>query len=360
MQDRCSSVSLSIRRTGAGIELLLLAGATSLALSAPAAALVITPTFDSTITGSVNSAAIQAEINTAIGIYQSLYSDPFTTTINFRYASTDPISGANLSPNTLAQSNWNYYFEPFNTSLNALKNDSKTQNDATAVANLPTNPLATNLDPTSANGRAIGLNTPAATMFKGNTYDGIVTINSAVNNFQFTRNANGTVNAGNFDAMQSIEHEIDEVLGLGSVLNFAQFPNDASNNTALRLEDLFRYSAPGTRSLTQSANATSYFSINGGTTNIIGFNQLAGGDYGDWFNGNANGGCNPLPNPPRVQFAFSCPGQTSDVSAASPEGVALDVIGYDLVAQVAVPEPGTLALLGTSLLGLAALRRRRT
>jgi hypothetical protein len=148
-----------------------------------------------------------------------------------------------------------------------------------------------------------------------------------VNNFQFTRNANGTVNAGNFDALQSIEHEIDEVLGLGSVLNFSQFPNDASGVTADRLEDLFRYSAPATRSLTQNANATSYFSINGGTTNIIGFNQRAGGDYGDWFNGNANGGCNPLPNPPRVQFAFSCPGQTSDVSATSPEGIALDVIG---------------------------------
>ncbi len=278
-------------------------------------------------------------------------------TTDFRYASTEIDGVTPLPAGLLARSNWNYYFRPFNTSLTALKNDSKTANDATAVANLPANPLATNLDPTSAEGRAIGLNTPAATVFKGNTYDGIVTINSAVNNFQFARNTNGTVNAGNFDAMQSIEHEIDEVLGLGSVLNFSQFPNDASGNTAVRLEDLFRYSAPGTRSLTQNAQATSYFSINGGTTNIIGFNQRAGGDYGDWFNGNANGGCNPLPNPPHVQFAFSCPGQTSDVSGTSPEGIALEVIGYDLVAQA--PEPGTLALLGTWFFGLAALYRRR-
>jgi hypothetical protein len=35
------------------------------------------------------------------------------------------------------------------------------------------------------------------------------------------------------------------------------------------------------------------------------------------------------------------------------------VIGYDPAQAIATPEPGTLALLGTSLLGFAALRRRR-
>jgi hypothetical protein len=41
-----------------------------------------------------------------------------------------------------------------------------------------------------------------------------------------------------------------------------------------------------------------------------------------------------------VQLAFSCPDQTSDDSATSPEGVALDVIGYDLHTSTSAPCPG--------------------
>ena len=34
---------------------------------------------------------------------------------------------------------------------------------------------------------------------------------------------------------------------------------------------------------------------------------------------------------PYVQNAFACAGQYSDISATSPEGINLDVIGYDLI-----------------------------
>jgi hypothetical protein len=34
---------------------------------------------------------------------------------------------------------------------------------------------------------------------------------------------------------------------------------------------------------------------------------------------------------PHVQNAFACPDQSSDISATSPEGINVDVIGYDLV-----------------------------
>ena len=43
--------------------------------------LVISPTFDSSITGNPNSAAIQSMINQAIAIYQSLFNDPITVEI---------------------------------------------------------------------------------------------------------------------------------------------------------------------------------------------------------------------------------------------------------------------------------------
>ena len=48
------------------------------------------PTFDSSITGNSNAAAIEAMINRAIAIYESLFSDPVTIQIRFRYSTTLP------------------------------------------------------------------------------------------------------------------------------------------------------------------------------------------------------------------------------------------------------------------------------
>ena len=56
----------------------------------PTTGLTIHPTFDSSITGNPNAAAIQAMINRTIAIYESLFSDPITIQIRFRYATTGP------------------------------------------------------------------------------------------------------------------------------------------------------------------------------------------------------------------------------------------------------------------------------
>ena len=58
--------------------------------TATGSGLVISPTFDSSITGNPNAAAIEAMINRAIAIYESLYSDPITVFILFRYSTTKP------------------------------------------------------------------------------------------------------------------------------------------------------------------------------------------------------------------------------------------------------------------------------
>ena len=190
----------------------------------------------------------------------------------------------------------------------------RTSNDNVANASLPGNALSANIRPGSANGRAVGLNTPPAmfangTVGQGGPYDGIVTLNSS-KPFQFSRPVNGN----NFDAQRITEHEIDEVIGLGSRIG--------DNSNDLRPQDLFSWSSAGHRNITSSG--TRYFSINGGVTNIVDFNQDPDGDFGDWLS-------DPCPQAhPYLQNAFSCPGQSSDIAATSPEGINLDVIGYDL------------------------------
>jgi hypothetical protein len=177
--------------------------------------------------------------------------------------------------------------------------------------------LSPNVKPSSAGGRAVGLNTPPAmfangTVGNGGPYDGIVTLNSS-RPFQFSR----PPSASNFDAQRATEHEMDEVIGLGSRLGHSG--ND------LWPQDLFSWSSAGHRNITSSGSR--YFSINGGVTNIVNFNQNPDGDFGDW----SSEAC-PQAHP-YVQNAFVCTGQFSDVTTTSPEGVNLDVIGYDLISS---------------------------
>lgn len=116
-------------------------------------------------------------------------------------------------------------------------------------------------------------------------------------------------------AQSGTEHEIDEIIGLGTHLN--------SNGNDLRPQDLFSWSSTGIRNITSSG--TRYFSIDGGVNDIVDFNQDTSSDLGDWFS-------EPCPQTrPYVQNSSGCAGQYSDISATSPEGINLDVIGYDLV-----------------------------
>ena len=281
--------------------------------TAPTTGLTIHPTFDSSITNNPNSAAIQAMISRAISFHESLFADPITIQIRFRFSTTTP-DGMHLPMGTLARTALVLYRLPWSTYINALRADAKTNNDTQANASLPGSALSPNVRPSSAGGRAVGLNTPPA-MFadgsvgQGGPYDAIVTLNSAAP-YQMNR----PPSPSNFDAQRSTEHEVDEAIGLGSRLG--------GNGSDLRPQDLFSWSSPGNRNI--STSGTRYFSINGGVANIVNFNQDPDGDLGDWFREQC-----PQTHP-YVQNAFVCAGQYSDISATSPEGINLDVIGYDL------------------------------
>ncbi len=288
--------------------------AVSVTTSSTSSGLVIIPTFDSTITNDPRSNAIQAMIISAIDKYQTLFSDPITVSIRFRYSGYhlegDPMGTLIGASNSgIHQLDWNTY-------ITALKADGKTANDMSANATLPTSALSPIMLTNSANGRAVGLNTPPV-MFAdgslgiGGPYDGIITINS-LKPVQFTR----PVSPGNFDGQMFTEHEIDEVLGSGSHLN-TPAPQYFSPI------DLFSWASLNARNT--SASGQRFFSIDRGLHYIVQFNQNPDGDFGDY---DSDGFC-PATRL-YVQNAFNCDGQSTDISATSPEGISLDVIGYDL------------------------------
>lgn len=272
--------------------------------------LVINPTFDSTITSDPRSNAIQAMIISAIQAYQTLFSDPITVEIRFRFSDVD--ATGDPMDNLVGASNTTIYGVDWDTYITALKADAKTANDMTAIATLPTSSLTDRIVAKSAAGRAVGLNTPPSDLGLGGAYDGAITLNSS-KPLQFTR----PVSAGNFDARMFIEHEIDEVLGLGSHLGSAQ-------PQFLFSEDLFSWASLNARNTT--ATGQRHFSIDRGLHFIATFNQEEGGDFGDW---ESEPQCPQ--NHTLVQNAFNCDGQSAEISATSPEGIALDVVGYDLV-----------------------------
>jgi hypothetical protein len=308
--------------------------AMALAASAPAyATLIISPTFDSTITSDPNAAAIEGTINSAIAFFQSTFTDPINVSIQFAEMSSG-----------LGQSTTGFYNVSYSTYLAALKADATSSDDATANSFLPnssTNPVnsSSTINVKSANLRAVGMSGAPRVAGCGGFCDGFIDLNTHITDV----GSPGT--SGQFSLFATVEHEIDEVLGLNSSLASTPFGT-------IFPEDLFRYDAVGNRNFTTNAQARAFLSINS-TTDLAQFdNQNDGGDFGDWQS-------NPLPSGvlPRVQDAFATAGAHPTLVASSPELVALDVIGYDRANTV--PEPATALLIGAGLVAIGGLIRRR-
>lgn len=334
------------------VRFLAMAAVALVAASPSYANITFNVTYGTSITGLSNAVAIETLITNTLAVYTANFSDPITVSLEF----DNMASG-------LGQSSYvEYTGTSYSSFRTALAGDATSANDATAIANLPntsTDPVLgnTNIDLKSANGRAIGLSTPAATTnvndpgacFVAGTYDGCIGIN-----FGLTTTGNGTPFPGSYDAQAVLEHEIDEVLGLGSSLLNVSCGGVACDSTTISAfanqispEDLFRYTLAGSRTFVSGQTCSAitndaYLSIDGGATQINQFNQSCnGGDFGDWIqHGTA-----------QVQDWAATPGATPSLST---ELIALDVVGYDS----ALPEPATFGLVGGVLLGAAMLRRR--
>jgi hypothetical protein len=267
--------------------------------------LTINAIFDVTITSDPNAAAIESTINAAIANIQSKFSDPIIVTIDFKSMATG-----------LGESSTYFATVPYSTFLAALKADATTPDDATAIAllsSVSTNPVngSTRINVKTANLRALGIsaNPPA---------DGTISVNTSIT----SPGSPGT--SGTYNLLPVIEHEIDEVLGLGSSLPIVP-------SSTIFPEDLFRYDQTGARTFTSTSSVTAFFSIDDIHALAQFHNNLDGADFGDWENGVL----------PKVQDAFATPGANP---ALSVELTALDVIGYDRI----VPPSITFALQPTN------------
>lgn len=271
------------------------------------AGLIITPTFDATITSDPNAATIENTLNIAISQYEARFSDPINVAILFQEVGSG-LGGSATYRGNLSYSNYRA----------ALSADSRTSNDAVALANLPAGPSnpvdgTTVINISTANGRALGItaNPPPGQP------DSTISLNVSLMNLDRL-----SIDPTLYDLMAVASHEIDEALGFGSGLG----------GPTSEPEDLFRFASGGGRNYTTTGD-NAYFSINGGTTDMARFNQnqppVSGGDYGDWWS--------PGGQTPQVQDAFATPGAIPNLGV---ELTGLDVIGYDLVGVA--PPPGIL------------------
>ena len=168
-----------------------------------------------------------------------------------------------------------------------------------------------------------------------NGFDSTISLNLSSINASRT---SGVV-AGNYDLQAVATHEIDEALGIGgpgSTLADGSGTGTPAPTTLGPL-DFFRYSAPGVRSFTYDNSTTAYFSIDGGHTNLVYFNQQGtntatnGSDYADFgAPPNTPGGEDQGNTPPLVQDAFGASSPAVSPNLSTLELTALQVVGYNL------------------------------
>ena len=321
----------------------------ALLAAAPARALTIVAAYDTSITNHPQAATIEGTINTALSQYQTTIQDPVTVNITFIRA----YAGLGASSTAWTKSSYTNY-------LNALRLHASSQDDVVALEHLPSgphNPIDGNdsLYLKTAQARALGLPTniqapagvepaPAISVIgappsgpglgydpealrryvtqrmalqPANTLvftDGTIFLNLGLCNF-----TSPPTDAQKYSLYSVACHEIDEVLASGSALN-----GTANGSTpplqAVYTQDLFRYDANGVRSYNTDSTAIAYFSLDG-TTRLAQYNQLARGDYSDWYSPGAGAAV------PQVQDAFQT--RDSDPRPAL-EFRMLDVLGWNV------------------------------
>ena len=291
---------------------------------------------------------MKAAFGTAASLFESTFNDAVTVNITVSWGS---VKGNTIGAGVLGSS-WvpwytGYSLAQVTSYLTAAKSSA---NDVSGISNLGlTSPAGNSFVVPFAEAKALG-------MIPGNrtAVDGY--IGFGYTPASYTLSSTAPVASGTYDFVGVAAHEIEEVLGRLSTLNGSSSPTSAT------IFDLFRYGAPGVENFSRSA--ASYFSIDGGITNLNPFNVSGGGDRSDW--GATTGTAFD------IQQAYLPSGKRLVISPA--DLVALDVLGWDSNAAVtagptgttgggitaaSVAEPASVSLLMLAVMTLPILRRRR-
>jgi hypothetical protein len=291
---------------------------------------IFTPTFTAAFNTNfgANAAVAQAAWLAAANILGSNITDDIHINIT-----VDAVAGTG----TLGSSSTNIASVSFLSLYNALVADATSADDFT-VTN-PGGSLADGVDPLGGASDHLWwvsrVQAKALSLLADDLVNDGSTTFGAGHNYTFS----GAIAPGTYDFQGVVLHELTEVMGRVGISG-----GIISGKPGYTAVDAYSFSGPGARVLGNGANAN--FSIDSGASLLKAFNNQSanGGDSRDWASG-TNDAFN----------AFTSTGVLNGLSAVDLR--ILDVVGFDLGSPV--PEPGSVTLLMSGLVGLAYLRRKR-
>jgi hypothetical protein len=345
----------------------LLSGAALVALfgaGQPADALTINPVFDASWATNPQAAQATAVVNSVIAEYQGDFSNPVTINVAFGFGE---LNGSPITSGAATAFATSDFLSPFGPATGFTLAQTEAIYAAAAAGSGATTVLQTadaHLPAAYPNPGCCGGTTPTNFFIPDAEYKaltGMALDTDPVDGFTGYATdfcgpgapncaydySGGPPPANTIDFKSVVEHELSHAM---SRVDFAFSSGVAGGSPPfLTPQDFFKYDC-GTGNLDPKFNITC-FSYDGDATNPGGRTFANTSDSGDWINfatDSYNFG---------IDTGVFATVSTADIQLMCAEGWNdRAVCGTP---AVTTPEPGTLALLGSSLLGFAALRRRR-